>query len=218
MRLTSWCGFITLQVLSAITVAQEEPWCKFGDKYVNATGITPFRFDSQQDDWYSSLSFSYPYRTTEAAAEQASIGGVLSLFKTFLSVPKNTKAELCQWSFDYLNATATGPGLNGCQGLLSQECVDRLRDLAINSPAAKCSGFEFPSEWHREARDVCGDDLFGGPPDWVEQSDDPTAFIALARKSEPCVWLSRVLSFKILAFEYFFVLPVGEYANANSSS
>lgn len=167
-----WSHFCGIVLLISLTIAQETK-CDSGP--FNATGITPFRFDSQQDDWYSLATIRFNPKFGNSPDDTVSTAGIL---KFFASVPPGQKDRMgCQYLFPALNLSATGPGLNGCEGIVSQECIDRLTAL-ISSDTAKeeCTTEPIPERWYTESRDVCGDQLSGGRSTLPEGFNSPIAF------------------------------------------
>ena len=121
-------NFLLACLLMAITVLQscfaqlnnDTPWCPITTPTYNSSGQTGFQMTSEED-WYISLAvndrggISYSSTTTY-----------------YISHPELTSVTMgCFYRFKGINTTATGTGDNGCEGVLSAECMDVLREISF---------------------------------------------------------------------------------------
>jgi hypothetical protein len=104
------------------------------DRPVNSTGRVAFRFDPilglSAEDYYISLTLE----DTRQKRDQYSTHDreVIHSIQTWLSVPENAKGNLCLYHFRAQNASASGTGMDGCEGVLSQKCHDALLNATVD--------------------------------------------------------------------------------------
>jgi hypothetical protein len=124
---------------------------------VTSTGMRTFRWTGFTQDWYFTSTFNDTRSSVNVSQRHD--------FQGYISAPMNANARACVSMFGGINGTAKGN--NGCEGLLSQRCLDYL---AVNVTFSS-----FPSRWEDSATHcdltpiynrwyeaACGDDLKGG--------------------------------------------------------
>lgn len=120
-------NFLPAYLLIAITLLQScfaqlndnTPWCPITTPTYNSSGQTGFQMTSEED-WYISLAVNdrrgFSYSSTTA----------------YISHPELTSVTMgCFHRFKAINASATGTGENGCEGVLSAECMDALHEISF---------------------------------------------------------------------------------------
>lgn len=128
--------------------------------HVNTTGNQPFRFAnpySGDEDWYLSVTLN--------DTRSSLLVSTLHDIQGYISVPDEVEGDACIYMFSGLDA-APGDGANGCEGLLSEDCINFLK-REIRYPVSSARDREgrvrcYPAPMDDEARRVCGDALFQG--------------------------------------------------------
>jgi hypothetical protein len=104
------------------------------DRPVNSTGRVTFRFDPilglSAEDYYISLTLEDTCR--ESNQYTTYDREVTHSIQTWLSVPEDAKGNLCLYHFRAQNASASGTGMDGCEGVLSQKCHDALLNANVD--------------------------------------------------------------------------------------
>jgi hypothetical protein len=124
---------------------------------ITSTGMRPFRWTGFTQDWYLTSTFNDTRSSVNVSQRHE--------FQGYISAPMNADARACVSMFGGINGTVKGD--NGCEGLLSQRCLDYL---AVNVTFAG-----FPSRWGGNAtscdvlpvhdrwyEDACGEELKSG--------------------------------------------------------
>jgi hypothetical protein len=104
------------------------------DRPVNSTGRVTFRFDPilglSAEDYYISLTLEDTRRKSNQYTTYDR--EVTHSIQTWLSVPENAKGNLCLYHFRPQNASASGTGMDGCEGVLSQKCHNALLNANVD--------------------------------------------------------------------------------------
>jgi hypothetical protein len=114
---------------------------------VNSTGSQSFQWSQQEQDWYFTTTVN-DTRSPFLVAQMHDIQG-------YISAPANTKASACVYMFKGINAT--GGGDDGCEGVMSRECIDWLTRTVSYAPenrggVSRCA-MPPPTE---DLRNACG--------------------------------------------------------------
>jgi hypothetical protein len=101
---------------------------------VNSTGKVALRFDAApNEDWF----FSVTLNDTRSSV----LVSMLHDLQDYISFPQSTTTGRgCFYQFNGVNASVSGTGTNTCEGVLSAECVDLLREISFPTPAIGGSG------------------------------------------------------------------------------
>lgn len=124
---------------------------------VNSTGMRSFQWTNFKQDWYFTSIFNDTRNAVNTSQRHD--------FQGYISAPMNTNARACVSMFDGMNATAKRDG--GCEGLLSQRCIEYLTGSVSVLPgpskwedgATRCDNFPIKDQWYNYA---CGNELNGG--------------------------------------------------------
>jgi hypothetical protein len=122
------------------------------DAPITSTGMRPFRWPSFTQDWYLTSTFNDTRNSSTLAQTHE--------FQGYISAPMNANARACVIMFSGMNGTTNGE--NGCEGLISQRCIDYL---AVNvtsrweGNATTCDLLPIQNEGYEAA---CGNELKGG--------------------------------------------------------
>jgi len=84
---------------------------------VNSTGMRSFRWSGDDADWFLTSTFNDTRDPVLVSSRHDSQG--------YISAPMNSRARVCVFMFDGLNATVAGD--SGCDDALSAGCVDFLK-------------------------------------------------------------------------------------------
>ena len=125
---------------------------------VNSTGQTSFRWTTRtptvdlekEGPWYMTVNVNDTGR--EPSAERFRR-------QNYISIPNNSGYDgVCVYSFMGINATAAGTGKNGCEGVLSDKCIDYMRKAILDGGASpsRCPPPYNASADPKEQEDVCG--------------------------------------------------------------
>jgi hypothetical protein len=92
---------------------------------VNTTGQVAFTWDTlRSEEWYFSLTLNDTRSPTRNGQKES--------LQSYLSFPNSTtEARGVVFQFSGINASATGTGMNGCEGVLSTECFDKLNNVSF---------------------------------------------------------------------------------------
>jgi hypothetical protein len=159
-RILSVWGSLMLLSLPTSTAAQEEKnttdsrFCRYigselsSNGPVNSTGFQSFKWSQQEQDWYLTSTIN-DTRSPFLVTQMHDIQG-------YISAPANAEASACVYMFRGINVT--GSGDNGCEGVLSQECVNWLTKTVSYAPdnvggVSRCARTP-PIE---DVRKACGD-------------------------------------------------------------
>ncbi|KAF1914022.1 hypothetical protein BDU57DRAFT_331056 [Ampelomyces quisqualis] len=117
---------------------------------VNSTGSQSFRWSSQEKDWYFTTTFN-------DTRDPLLVGGLQDL-EGYISAPADTEAEVCVYMMRGVNTT--GGGGDGCEGVLSQSCVDWLTKTVTYAPwndgrRERCAN----TPQREEVETTCGGDV-----------------------------------------------------------
>jgi hypothetical protein len=117
------------------------------DAHVNSSGSISFTWEDGDEAWHLTTTFN----DTRAPVL---IEGIQD-FGTWVSVPGDTDTSICTYRLRPMNATGTGD--NGCEGVLSQQCVDWLTnnikyDIRDDGSEKKCAR----SPYHDDVAKNCG--------------------------------------------------------------
>lgn len=88
------------------------------DAPVNSTGSMSFSWSERIQDWHFTTTFN-------DTRDPVLLEGIQN-FGTWITVPQDTDTSICIYMLRPINATGTGD--NGCDGILSQQCVDWLTE------------------------------------------------------------------------------------------
>jgi hypothetical protein len=116
--------------------------------HVNSTGMRSFQWTDEEQDWYltSTLNDS---RSSFLTSQLHDVQG-------YISAPIDTDAKACVFTFEGLNATAGGD--SGCEGVLSQNCIDFLtRNLTF--PSSQTGEKKCKAPALDQIREACGDQM-----------------------------------------------------------
>jgi hypothetical protein len=138
---------------------------------VNSTGRVGFRFGDQggkltADEYY--LSVTFDERRTPNTKYGTYKPEVTHYTHSWLSVPRYLRGNACVYHLQPQNASASGTGMNGCEGVLSQKCYDAILNKKINLPSAndekqRCSAFYVTKEMEEECGNMFDFDSSQGP-------------------------------------------------------
>jgi hypothetical protein len=127
---------------------------------VNSTGKVGFRFGEandriSQNEWYLSVTYNDTSR-------QESIPGYLTAphrLQGWLSGPSDASGLACIYKFSSVNASASGLGMNGCNGILSAACISALGNITMfhTGEDDECPDFEATDEMKKQ----CGNGTIG---------------------------------------------------------
>jgi hypothetical protein len=162
-KILTFCGSLMLLSLPTSTVAQEEKnttdsrFCRYigselsSNAPVNSTGFQSFQWSQQEQDWYLTTTIN-DTRSPFLLTQMHDIQG-------YISAPVNTEASACVYMFRGINAT--GGGDDGCEGVLSRDCVNWLKrtvsyELDKVGGVSRCARTP-PME---DVRKACGDRVF----------------------------------------------------------
>lgn len=161
-RLVLWTSVAALSLPRAckaqnITNSTDTDSCSsFGEfsssAIVNSTGSQSFRWSSQEKDWY--------FTTTFNDTRDPILVNQIQDLEGYISAPADTEATVCIYMLNGINAT--GGGDNGCEGVLSQSCVDWLTKTVTYAPRNDgrrevCANM--PRREEIEAAGACGADV-----------------------------------------------------------
>lgn len=120
---------------------------------INSTGISSFTFNSTTGSgttkpWYVSIQVN----------NSASSGNGGTIAWPYLSVPEDTDADVCIYTFGSRNATPTG---DNCEGVFPDKCIDYLREAVRNASSGLGGGrarCDLPNTAEQNGRqwDACG--------------------------------------------------------------
>lgn len=118
----------------------------------NSTGQISFQFEAfPTQDWDFSLILR-DYRNPRSVYQP-------HVFYSYISSPPATLTKGCWYSFGGINASTSGPGANGCEGVLSDECIDLLSEIFYptggDGEDVRCET-TLDQDWIREA---CPDEI-----------------------------------------------------------
>jgi len=126
---------------------------------VNSTGRVGFRFDPVAGwglEEYS-LSVTFDEKRTPNTKYGTYKPEVIHYTHSWLSVPQYSKGNACVYQLRAQNASASGTGMNGCEGVLSQKCYDSLLNSAFDFPSPKAQKQRCPAFNITEAiMEACG--------------------------------------------------------------
>jgi hypothetical protein len=100
---------------------------------VNSTGKTSFRWTTRtptlrpedEDPWYLSVTINDTSREPNTSSVDR---------RNYISIPNDVKYDgVCVYQFEGINATATGTGNNGCEGVISDTCLDYMRKAMLRN-------------------------------------------------------------------------------------
>lgn len=118
------------------------------DAHVNSTGSISFTWEDGDKDWHLTTTFN-------DTRDPVLIEGIQD-FGTWVSVPGDTDTSICTYALRPINATGTGD--NGCEGVLSQQCVSWMTNnikygTRNDGSEKKCAR----SPYHDDVAKNCGD-------------------------------------------------------------
>jgi hypothetical protein len=119
---------------------------------VNATGQIAFNLGpSTDEDWYLTLTYN-DLRFPDVHRGEHGL-------KSYLSIPDSLEfAGGVVFQFKGINASPTGTGTNGCEGVLSTECIDEMGKVTSNTGM-------WANENSTEIRRLCPEEMLKGT--WV---------------------------------------------------
>jgi hypothetical protein len=127
---------------------------------VNSTGKVGFRFGEANDrinnnEWYLSVTYNDTSR-------QKPIPGYLTAphkLQGWLSGPSDASGLACIYKFSGVNASTSGLGMNGCNGILSAACISALGNITVSDirDDDECPDFEATDEMKKQ----CGNSTIG---------------------------------------------------------
>jgi hypothetical protein len=122
------------------------------DASVNSTGKIKFKFDNDDTKYYLSVTLN---DTRRQSTELVTIvPEVLHDVQGWLSFPNDTSGYACVYKLSALNASSPDGGRNGCDGVLSTECVNELSKLTL--PAGSDGSMRCPPFPTSDSiKDVC---------------------------------------------------------------
>jgi hypothetical protein len=94
------------------------------DAPVNSTGKVKFQFNNSDTDFY--FSTTYNDSRIESTEFVKYSPEVTHEVQGWLSAPNNTSGYFCVYKLHGMNASSPEGGMNGCEGVLSTECIDEL--------------------------------------------------------------------------------------------
>jgi hypothetical protein len=124
---------------------------------ITSTGMRAFRWAGFTQDWYLTSTFNDTRSSINVSQKHE--------FQGYISAPMNANARACVSMFGGINGTVKGD--NGCEGLLSQRCLDYLA-VNVTFPglpsrwednATSCDVLPVHDWWYEDA---CGEELKGG--------------------------------------------------------
>jgi hypothetical protein len=130
-------------------------WCPDVSALFNSSGQTSFQIASASDEnWYMSLAIQ-DWRSPVLLEQTQDV-------KAYISHPESTMVNRgCFYQFNGINASASGTGANGCEGVLSDECMDALRDISF--PVVSIRGSKEGLQCERidsdRLRDACPEEM-----------------------------------------------------------
>ena len=123
------------------------------DASVNSTGKVKFQFDNHDTDYYLSVTTN---DTRRQSTEFVKITPeVAHYMQGWLSYPKHTTGFACFYKLSSVNASSPDGGMNGCEGVLSTECINELSKLQLpagSDSSSRCP--PFPST--DSIKELCG--------------------------------------------------------------
>ncbi len=136
------------------------------DAVVNSSGKIGFQFGEAQNtesknnvnDWYLSVTFNDTRRQNNANDE--SEPEISQWISSWLSVPNEITGSVCIHALPGINVTADGTGHNGCDGVLSSDCLSALKTAANSGGLYNmeyCPDFPVTDELKKH----CGNDVGG---------------------------------------------------------
>jgi hypothetical protein len=115
---------------------------------VNSTGQIAFNFGPSPDDWYLTLTYNDLRFPDVYEGEQG--------LQNYLSIPDSIEfAGGVVFQLNGINASPTGTGMNGCEGVLSTECIERLGKITSTTGM-------WGNENITEVRSSCPEEMFDG--------------------------------------------------------
>jgi hypothetical protein len=99
------------------------------DASVNSTGKIKFQFDNDDTKYYLSVTLNDTRR--QSTESVTIVPEVLHDIQGWLSFPNDTSGYACAYKLSSVNASSPDGGRNGCDGVLSTECVDELSKLTL---------------------------------------------------------------------------------------
>ncbi|KAH8695797.1 hypothetical protein GQ44DRAFT_733711 [Phaeosphaeriaceae sp. PMI808] len=120
---SSLLGFVTSQNDTTTTNNQTCRWSMGNVNFatpVNATRRARFQWDKEPNagrDW----QFSVVVNASDLRGQG----------QPFISVPEQSKDEVYLYKYPPLNISASGGGLNGCEGVLTQACITALSNITL---------------------------------------------------------------------------------------
>lgn len=130
---------------------------------VKSNGQVPFRFDPIQQsynekDYY--LSVIYYNKYVEDPADQEIVGGeVLQKQRAWLSVPTYAEGSFCVYMLAGVNASASSSNKHGCDGVLSDKCLDLLQKNTSLPESTTCPQIKLTDELIEACGDAVATDL-----------------------------------------------------------
>ena len=137
---------------------------------VNSTGRVGFRFDPVAGwglEEYS-LSVTFDEKRTPNTKYGTYKPEVIHYTHSWLSVPQYSKGNACVYQLRAQNASASGTGMNGCEGVLSQKCYDSLLNSTFDFPSPKaqkqrCPAFNITEAIMEACSNMTDDSASRGP-------------------------------------------------------
>lgn len=156
------CTALFASAAAQNTSSTNHPGCRTGpDEFdsnasVNSTGKVKFQFD---DDVNYIFSVTYNDTRRESTEEVRITPEVLHDINGWISMPNGTSGYICVYKFLGLNASSPEEDLNGCGGVLSEACVDKIKEMSIpinSDGSGRCPLLDVRI---RELRGACGNRL-----------------------------------------------------------
>ncbi|RAR01429.1 hypothetical protein DDE82_006533 [Stemphylium lycopersici] len=123
----------------------------------NSTGQVSFQFEAFPDqDWDFSL-IMWDIRGRGPVPVHHN-----HVFESYISAPPRALTRGCWYSFGGINASASGPGANGCEGVLSGDCIDLLSEISYPTGLTGDDGEDIRCERfpdHDRIKDACPDEI-----------------------------------------------------------
>jgi hypothetical protein len=122
------------------------------DASVNSTGKIKFQFDNDDAKYYLSVTLNDTRR--QSTESVTIVPEVLHDVQGWLSFPNDTSGYACVYKLSAVNASSPDGGQNGCDGVLSTECVNELSKLTLPAgfnASTRCPTFQ-PSD---SVKEVC---------------------------------------------------------------